>query len=297
MPWVSVAIDVGADKADALADALLEHGACSVDVSDAHAGGAQESALFDEPDVPRQSGWALSRISALFETQVDYEDAVRIACLESGLEPTPPIHSRVVPEQDWVRATQQQFQPIQISERLWIVPTWCEPPVPQAINLRLDPGLAFGTGTHPTTWQCLRWLDQNLRVGQSVLDYGCGSGILAIAAKRLGAQAVVGVDLDPNALRASAENARMNCAEAQFIAPDSVPRTSFDVVIANILANPLRMLAPVLAAHTAIGGHLVLAGILQTQSEALRLAYLPWFDLKASEPNDGWTCMWASRRD
>ncbi len=297
MAWVSVAIDVGAGKADALADALLAHGACSVDVSDAHAGSTHERPLFDEPDAPLHNGWALSRISALFETQVDYEAVVRTACLEAGLADTPSIRAELIAEQDWVRATQQQFQPVQISGRLWIVPTWCEPPVPQAINLRLDPGLAFGTGAHPTTWQCLRWLDENLRPGQSVLDYGCGSGILAIAAKRLGANTVVGVDVDANALRASVENSRLNHASARYVTPDSIPHATFDVVVANILANPLRMLAPVLAAHTDIGGHLVLAGILQTQSEAIRLAYLPWFDLVTSDPNDGWTCMWGRRRD
>jgi ribosomal protein L11 methyltransferase len=296
MAWVSIAIEITADRADAVADALLERGACSVDVSDALAGSAQERAIFDEPDEPRPAVWTLNRVSALFDAQSDYRHAVLAACEECGLHNVPQIAVVQVAEQDWVRASQQQFQPVQISKRLWIVPSWCEPPDPQAINLRLDPGLAFGTGAHPTTWQCLHWLDENLHAGQSVLDYGCGSGILAIAAQRLGAGHVMGVDIDPNAVRASRANAALNGVDAHFATPDALPEVTFDVVLANILANPLRMLAPLLCARTRAGGHIVLAGILEVQAEAVRLAYLPWFDLH-SVPREGWVCLWGERRE
>jgi ribosomal protein L11 methyltransferase len=294
--WVSVTIDVEASQAEALADALLERGALSVDVSDAQAGSPQERAIFDEPDEPAHAHWQLNRVCALFEDQVEYRTLVREACAEAGFAQMPALITESVPERDWVRATQQQFNPIQISERLWIVPSWCEPPAPDAINLKLDPGLAFGTGAHPTTWQCLRWLDENLHEGQSVLDYGCGSGVLAIAAKRLGAGKVTGVDLDRNALRASQENARLNDVNAEFLAPDALADAEYDIVLANILANPLRVLAPLLAARTRPNGAIVLAGILELQGDAVRLAYAPWFDLTGSMVRDGWICMSGARR-
>jgi len=297
MAWVSIAIEVDAERAEALADALLEHGACSVDVSDAQAGTGQESAIFDEPEQPPHTVWTLNRVSALFDAHTDYRQAVMTACEDCGLKEVPEMAAARVAEQDWVRATQQQFTAVAISERLWIVPSWCEPPVPHAINLRLDPGLAFGTGAHPTTWQCLRWLDEHLRRGQSVLDYGCGSGILTIAAQRLGAGDAIGVDIDPNALRASRDNAELNGVGARFVLPHELPDMAFDVVVANILANPLRMLAPLLAARTRMNGHLVLAGILQSQAEAVRLAYLPWFDLDPAMPRDGWVCLCGARRE
>jgi ribosomal protein L11 methyltransferase len=295
MAWISIAIDVDAARADALADALLGHGACSVDVSDAQAGGCDERPIFDEPG-ESSSSWTIHRVSALFDGTVDYCERVRAACADAGVDDEPAITACPVAERDWVRATQQQFEPLCISERLWIVPSWSEPPAPQAINLRLDPGLAFGTGSHPTTWQCLRWLEHNISGGQSVLDYGCGSGILAIAAKHLGAELVIGVDVDHAALRTSRENARTNAAEVQFLLPEALPELMFDVVVANILANPLRMLAPLLAARTRPGGSMVLAGILSAQADALRLAYAPWCDLERWTERDGWICMSGVRR-
>ena len=291
MPWVSVSFAVQASYTEFVSDALVEHGALSVDVADAHAGSAQETPIFGEPGVASEPVWPLNLLSALFDTDVDYISSVREAITSAGLDVFPPLHTEAVAEQDWVRSTQQQFGPIEISPRLWIVPTWCEPVSAQAVNLRLDPGLAFGTGSHPTTWQCLRWLDEHLAIAASVLDYGCGSGILAIAAKRLGAAQVIGIDVDKNAIAAGRENAARNQAAAIFSTPEYLTDQTFDVVIANILANPLRVLAPLLARRTRIGGQICLAGILDAQAVSVQEAYSAWFELITLYPRDGWTCL------
>ena len=296
MPWVSVSFDVAASAAEVVADVLLEHGAISVDVTDAAAGTLHETPLFREPGEPEQSLWPLNRLNVLFEAGSTYEHAVTAACAQAGVAAPDPIRVEVVSDRDWVRATQQQFCPIEISPRLWIVPSWSEPPDAAKIVLRLDPGLAFGTGSHTTTWQCLSWLDQHLRAGGSVLDYGCGSGILAIAASKLGAGRVVGTDIDPNALAAGRHNAAENGAAVEFVPTDAVPADHFDVVVANILANPLKVLAPLLAAHTRRGGTVVLAGILDTQADSVRAAYSPWFDVVDSATNEGWTCLVGTRK-
>jgi ribosomal protein L11 methyltransferase len=295
MGWVSVAMEVEQQRAEALADALLELGALSVDVSDALAGTADEQPIFDEPQPSSTRAWSCNRVRALFGADKDYESVLRSACEQAGVS-LPAFRAEPVAEQDWVRVTQQQFGPIKVSERLWIVPSWCEPPAPAAINLRLDPGLAFGTGSHPTTLQCLRWLAQHLVPGETVLDYGCGSGVLALAAKRLGAKTVVGVDVDPDALRASRDNAELNEVSVQFVAPEKLGEQSFDLVVANILANPLRVLAPLLAARTRLSGRIVLAGILQAQAEAVSAAYAEWFDAMEAEHSDGWACITGVRR-
>ena len=296
MPWVSVSFDVSAAAAEVVADVLLEYGAISVDVTDAAAGTLHETPLFREAGEPEQSLWPLNRLNVLFEDGVDYEDAVKTACTEAGVAAPDPIRIEVVSDRDWVRATQQQFGPIEISPRLWIVPSWSRPPDAAKIVLRLDPGLSFGTGSHTTTWQCLNWLDQHLHAGESVLDYGCGSGILAIAASKLGAGRVMGTDIDPNALEASRHNAAQNGAVVEFVPTDAVPTEHFDVVVANILANPLKVLAPLLAAHTRAGGTVVLAGILDAQAGSVRAAYSPWFDMVDSSANEGWTCLAGTRK-
>jgi ribosomal protein L11 methyltransferase len=296
MPWVRLKFDVVAAWADALGDALLEQGAASVEVTDADAGTGKETPLFREPGEEEKRLWPRTRLSVLFEAGADLGRAVADACATTGVPLPDAIHQEAVADQDWVRAAQQQFGPIEISARLWIVPTWCEPPVPGALVLNLDPGLAFGTGSHPTTWQCLRWLDQHLQPGESVLDYGCGSGILAITAKKLGAGRVTGTDIDSNALQASRHNAKENAAAVDFVSPDALTGERFDVVVANILANPLKALAPLLAAHTRPGGRLVLAGILEAQAGAVRAAYTHWFDVAESVPREGWTCLAGTRR-
>jgi ribosomal protein L11 methyltransferase len=296
MPWVCLRFDVDAAWADALGDALLEQGAASVEVTDADAGTRQETPLFREPLEAEQALWPRNRLNVLFEAGADFRRAVADACATAGVPLPHAILQEAVSDQDWVRAAQQQFGPIEISPRLWIVPTWCEPPVPGALVLNLDPGLAFGTGSHPTTWQCLRWLDQHLQPGESVLDYGCGSGILAITAKKLGAGRVAGTDIDPGALQASRHNAKENGVAVDFVSPDALIDERFDVVVANILANPLKVLAPLLAAHTRPGGRLVLAGILAAQAGAVCEVYSRWFDVAEGYPREGWTCLAGTRR-
>jgi len=291
MAWISVALTVDAGGVEALSDALLDAGAVSVEVIDAHAGTAQERALFAEPGEAGSVPWELSRVSALFDVHDDVAASVAAALRAAGLDPARGFDVEPVADQDWVRATQTQFQPVHVSPRLWVVPTWHTPPDPTAINLIIDPGLAFGTGTHPTTRLCLAWLDANLRSGESVLDYGCGSGILAIAAIKLGAARAAGVDVDATALLAARHNAMQNRVEVQFENAAQVASTVHDIVLANILANPLELLAPLLARATRGGGRIVLAGILEHQAAAVRNAYREWFDMDTTQHDEGWVLL------
>jgi ribosomal protein L11 methyltransferase len=296
MSWLALNLELEAGRAEALADVLLEAGALSVEITDAVAGTPQERPIFGEPGADPGRIWSSSSVRALFDAAVDVEAIARAALSALGFAAVPPLHVSAVPEQDWVRASQDQFTPVRISPRLWIVPSWCEIPDPSAINLRLDPGLAFGTGGHPTTWQCLRWLESNLAAGASVLDYGCGSGVLAIAARKLGAGRVLGVDIDPRALEVSRDNAVANAVEIELTGPDRVPSGPYDVVLANILSNPLRLLAPLLAGLTRPGGKVVLAGILDQQAASVAAAYAQWYDMQVASEKDGWTCLAGTRR-
>lgn len=297
MSWNRLVIDSDAEHAEALSDALLEMGALSVDLLDADADTPDEQAIFGEPGEPPPGIWQHNCVSALF---ADGQDAVAILAqvVESiGLKHTPEYRIEVLPDDDWVRLTQSQFEPIQISKRLWIVPTWHTPSDLEAINIVLDPGLAFGTGSHPTTRLCLRWLDRNLSGGETVLDYGCGSGILAIAAIKLGAKKATGIDLDAQAIRAGRDNARANRSEEiDFWLPDEVELGMYDLVIANILTNPLRMLAPLLARATTPGGTIVLSGILENQAEEVTQIYQQWFEMGSPVFDDGWSCLSGIRR-
>jgi ribosomal protein L11 methyltransferase len=208
----------------------------------------------------------------------------------------PRYETRAIADEDWVRATQAQFAPVRITQRLWIVPSWCAAPDPAAINVTLDPGLAFGTGTHPTTRLCLEWLAGELPANASLLDYGCGSGILAIAASMLGAARVTGVDIDAQAVLAARANAAANGVDAVFALPDGLGAVgTFDVVVANILANPLRLLAPALAVRTRPGGHIVLSGILGDQAAEVAAAYAPWFIIDRWKDDDGWVALAGER--
>ena len=297
MPWLTLIIDTDAKHAEVLSETLLELGALSVDLLDADADTPDELAIFGEPGEPPPGVWQHNRVSALFDADRDVAAILRAAAARIGLQDLPEYRIEILEDNDWVRLTQSQFEPIPISPRLWIVPTWHTPSDPSAINIALDPGLAFGTGSHPTTRLCLRWLDANLRGGEHVLDYGCGSGILAIAARKLGAASAVGVDVDLQAVIASRDNASANQVNnAQFYLPDATPTGQYDVVIANILTNPLRILAPLLAGATRSGGRIVLSGILEEQAQDIMNIYRQWFDLDTPIFEDGWSCLSGVKR-
>lgn len=285
----------GADV-DRLSDALMTAGALSVEVTDADAGTPDEQAAFDEPGEAARS-WRRCIVTALFSADTDVGEALLDACAAANIECPEAPEFADLEEQDWVRLTQSQFKPIQITERLWIIPSWESAPQPDAINLRLDPGVAFGTGSHPTTRLCLQWLARSLPPGANVLDYGCGSGILAIAALRLGASRAVGVDIDPQALVAARDNASHNAVTAQFHAPGDEAPGPYRVVVANILANPLIALAPVLASRTLPGGSIVLSGILQDQAQEVAAVYGMWFDMTVPLFDEGWALVVGRRRE
>lgn len=294
--WLSVSIATDAAHAEALSDALLALGALSVGVEDADAGTERETPQFGEPGSSPAPLWAHSRVIALFEKDADVPLIVAAAAGEAGLAVTPPYETTEVAEQDWVRLTQSQFEPIRVNERLWIVPSWHAAPDPGAINLELDPGLAFGTGSHPTTRLCLEWLCARMRDDASVLDYGCGSGILAIAAARLGAGRVTGVDIDENALLAAAGNAERNGVTLQLVHSAQPLDMQFDIVVANILTNPLCVLAPLLAERTRPGGLIALSGILAAQVGQVRQAYRSAFDLGVWAEKEGWALLEGMRK-
>lgn len=296
MAWLSVTLTVDANGVESLSDALLDAGAIAVDVADAQAGTTAERAMFGEPGETGARDWELSRVNALFDESADVAARVAAAFALAGLAPAGDFHTERIADQDWVRATQSQFQPVCVAPRLWVVPTWHTPPDDSAINLVIDPGLAFGTGTHPTTRLCLQWLAVNLRGGERVLDYGCGSGILAIAAMKLGAACATGVDIDPAALLAARHNAMQNQVMVEFIAADRCAPQTAEIVLANILANPLVLLAPLLARATRRGGQIVLSGVLDHQAGEVQDAYRAWFDMHPVERDDGWVLLSGKKR-
>lgn len=281
------------DRVEALGDALEALDALSVSVEDADAQTAAEQALFGEPGLPPpKAGWQRSRVLALFPTRDAADDAVRLLQPQDFFAGCAVLGIAAVAEQDWVRLTQSQFAPVSITDDFWIVPTWHEPPAQARQVIRLDPGLAFGTGTHPTTRMCLRWIATHPIAGQRVLDYGCGSGILAIAAALYGATAVDAVDIDPAAVTAAQANAAANGVQIAAGLPE-LAAGRYGTVLANILATPLKMLAPLLCAHVAPQGSLVLAGILERQAAELTQAYAPYAVLEVSDREDGWVLMTA----
>lgn len=288
MPWQSVRILVDSKQAEPLSDALMEAGALSVSLEDADAGTLDETPLFGEPDHPTAELWPHSIAVVLLDENADVAAVLAAAAKEAGISAPTDYTVDTVAEQDWVRLTQSQFDPIPISNRLWIVPTWHAAPDSRAINLKLDPGLAFGTGSHPTTRLCLRWLDAHLEGGETLLDYGCGSGILAIAAAKLGAARVDGVDIDPQAVSASRDNAELNDVAARFCLPGELAPGQYDVVVANILTNPLKGMAPLLAGRVRSGGRLVLSGILAEQAEEVMAVYRDWFVFDPPVIDEGW---------
>lgn len=284
------------ERVEDVSDALEALEALSVSVEDMDAHTDAEQALFGEPGMPApKEGWNRSRIVALFQERAAAEEAAKLLPLQDFFEGCQVLGVQELQQQDWVRLTQSQFQPVDITPEFWIVPTWHELPEAAKISIRLDPGLAFGTGTHPTTRMCLRWIARQPqgRLGR-VLDYGCGSGILAIGAAKFGAQDIDAVDIDPDAVTSCQLNAQANAVQLNAGLPECA-QGQYQTVLANILATPLKVLAPLLCSHVQAGGHLVLAGILERQTEELIEAYAPYLPLQVADSEDGWVLMTAHR--
>ena len=278
---------------DEVSDALEALDSVSVSLEDADAHTSAEQALFGEPGMPPpKSGWQRSRIVALFPTELLAREAADLVAAQDFFTDCTVVAIQSVPEQDWVRLTQSQFTPVEITGEFWIVPTWHEPPAQALRIIRLDPGLAFGTGTHPTTRMCLRWIAHQKTAFGRVLDYGCGSGILAIGAAKFGATQIDAVDIDPAAVESTRANADTNGVLVHAGLPDAAKGT-YQTVLANILATPLKVLAPLLCGRVEKGGNLVMAGILERQADELRAAYAPWCALQVADQEDGWILMTA----
>ena len=293
-------------EAEFLSDVLLEAGVLAVSVEDADSDTQEENPLYGEPGLePEVQAWRNNRVVALLPDGLDPEQVLEQTAEQTGRRLSEAEwFLRDVPDEDWVRLTQSQFGPIQVGERIWIIPSWhaADPALPAAnaadgniIRIELDPGLAFGTGSHPTTHLCLEWLAQCLPEGASVLDYGCGSGILAIAAAMLGAVHVDAVDIDEQAVQATRDNALNNGVQVHARLPDDFGPGQFNVVVANILSNPLKVLAPMLANRVAPGGRLVLSGVLERQAQEVAAAYEPWLEMKVWRARDGWVCLHGRR--
>lgn len=285
------------DQVEILSDALEALDALSVSVEDADAHTQAEQALFGEPGMPMpRNAWQRSRVVALFSGAQVAQEALALLQAQDFFKGCEMLGDTPLADQDWVRLTQSQFAPVAITQDFWIVPTWHEPPDQARQVIRLDPGLAFGTGTHPTTRMCLRWIAGRASAAAlgRVLDYGCGSGILAIGAAKFGATDIDAVDIDPAAVEATRYNAQANAVQLRTSLPDGA-QGLYQTVLANILATPLRVLAPLLCGHVARGGHLVLAGILERQVSELQEAYAPWLALSVADSDDGWVLMTAQR--
>ena len=300
MAWLLLKIEATEQTADAISDVLMRIGALSASIEDANAETAQEQAIFGEPSsqqihYPPPGIWQQNIVTAMFDEATDVNAIMHMLLQETAIAEFK-YHTESIADQDWVRATQAQFDPIEITPKLWIVPTWHTAPRADAINIVLDPGLAFGTGSHPTTSLCLEWLTRQDLQNRTVLDYGCGSGILSIAAKKLGAQQVVGVDIDSQAIIASQYNAEQNQVSIDFIDANTFNHQLFDVVVANILSSALMVLAPVLAKYCKVDGKLALSGILEAQTVALMTRYSEWFNMDTPKQKDAWILLTGTKR-
>ena len=298
--WQELLIEVGPDDAEPWSDALLEAGALSVQAEDADAESPDEQPMYGEPGMPAAAasslpGWRRTILAAMLDQQTDAVRLLDTAARALGMAAPAVREIRTIPDQDWVRLTQSQFEPIPIGERLLITPSWHALPDDGRLAIVLDPGLAFGTGSHPTTRLCLQWLERELSPGASVIDYGCGSGILAIAAARLGAGKVIGIDIDAQALISARDNAQRNLVSIDVRAGADARPEPADVVVANILSSPLKLLAPVLIDLVRPGGTLVLSGVLARQVDEVSQAYAPRMTMSVAGTTDGWACLVGSK--
>ena len=295
MAWLSLKIEADDKTADLLSDALMDLGALSASIEDAYAETPDEQAIFGEPGDPPPGIWQRSIVNALFNEDADAADIMQSLQQMTGLDGLG-YSTEQLADQDWVRTTQSQFNPICINSNLWIVPSWHDAPDPAALNIILDPGLAFGTGSHPTTHLCLQWLASQINHQHTVLDYGCGSGVLAIAAKKMGATRVVGTDIDSQAIDSSIFNAERNQVDAEFYLPEQLPQLQAEIVVANILSSALMVLAPALVSSCKKQGRIALSGILQPQATMVADVYNEWFDMETPIFMEGWALLTGTRR-
>ncbi len=299
MAWNEIVVEIARQHAEPLSDAFIDAGALSASVEDADEGTEAEQPLFGEPGMtPSEAAWNRSRIVALVDADADVQAILAQACDACGFAEVPHYLVRSVAEQDWVRLTQSQFEPIHIGQHIWVVPSWHEAPDPNALILELDPGLAFGTGSHPTTRLCMEWLEANAPAEKTVLDYGCGSGILALVASKLGGARVVGVDIDRQAIVAARNNAVRNHCKIEYYLPDdfvALASSPFDIVVANILSSPLKLMAQMLSRLAKPGGWLVLSGVLERQADEVAAAYAPYISMQVWKAQDGWVALCGRR--
>ncbi|HZE11485.1 MAG TPA: 50S ribosomal protein L11 methyltransferase [Burkholderiales bacterium] len=286
MTLTALIVDVPGSEAENLSDALLAAGALSVTSEELHRAGRKTALM----ELSEPGAWSFVRLTALCGGEQEPAQVLSRACAASGVAVRAHQLSRV-PDEDWVAKSRSDFGPIRVSQRLWVVPSWCTPPEADAVNLLLDPGLAFGTGSHASTRLCLRWLERRIAGGETVLDYGCGSGILAIASLMLGASRAVGIDIDPDAVAAARANALRNGVAGEFLESGSPLDFTVDLVVANILANPLKILAPILAERCRRGGHIALSGILAEQASDVEQCYASWISFAPRDEEDGWVCL------
>lgn len=294
MSFKQISININSRHAEILSDIFFDLGALSVGIEDEHEGTDLEQPIFNEPGMVVEALWEHSKVVVLFDDLADVANLVEAAQLELGssFEYT----QENIDDQDWVRLTQSQFEPIEVTPNLYIVPSWHSIPSSTATGIILDPGLAFGTGSHPTTFMCLRWIAEHVNSNQEILDYGCGSGILAITAKKVGARRVDGVDIDAQAIESSLYNAEVNQVNVNFCLPNQFKSYQYDVVIANILSNPLRMLSSALASYVKTGGEIILSGILDSQIAEMSEIYAKWFTMSTYTIQDGWACLHGVKR-
>jgi ribosomal protein L11 methyltransferase len=289
MSFKQIIINIDSQRAEQLSDIFFDLGALSVSIEDEHEGTELEQPIFNEPGMIVEALWEHSKVVVLFDDLADVASLVSAAEIE--LNAAFSYVQENVDDQDWVRLTQSQFEPIEVTPNLYIVPSWHSIPNAEATGIILDPGLAFGTGSHPTTFMCLRWIAENITPELEVLDYGCGSGILAITAKKVGAKLVDGVDIDAQAIESSLYNAEVNQVRVNFCLPNQFLAKQYDVVIANILSNPLRMLASALASYVKPSGQIILSGILESQIEEMCEIYAQWFVMSTYTIQEGWACL------